>query len=77
MSHWTLSDSNENNEPFTFPEFILQPGAKVNIWTGKGEDTGTDLYWGCGRSVWNNDDPDTATLKDNAGEIVATFTYEP
>lgn len=75
MSHWTLED--RTGYKYTFPEFVLQAGAVVNIWTGKGVDTSTDLYWDHGQSVWNNDEPDTATLRSSRGEIVTTFSYEP
>jgi len=60
MTGWILRDL--ANYRYKFPAgFTLQPGAKVKVRTGQGDDTETDLYWGYKRPVWNND-YDLATL---------------
>ncbi len=74
MSGWVLSDLGGHS--FTFPEFTLSPGAGVKVWSKKGEDAATDLYWGWGRPIWNNSG-DTANLVNGQGEIVSSYTYAP
>ena len=59
---------------YTFPVFTLNAGASVQVWTGSGTNTSTDLYWGSGNAVWNNTG-DTATLKDDTGTLVDEYTY--
>lgn len=65
LSGWTLSDAGTNR--YTFPPFALSGSVRVH--SGKGTDTGTELYWGRTISVWNNDG-DTAILKDASGALV-------
>jgi endonuclease YncB( thermonuclease family) len=63
VSGWTLED--EAGYTYTFPDsFTLGAGDTVRVHTGDGTDTQTDLYWGRGSSVWN-DDGDTAYLYDD------------
>jgi len=44
------------------------------VHTGHGTNTSTDLYWGSGNYIWNND-KDKATLKRNNGSTDATCSY--
>jgi hypothetical protein len=69
MTGWTLSDEG-NKHVYRFPNFILQSGSSVTVYTGSGINTATSLYMGFSRAVWNNDG-DTATLKDNRGNIIS------
>jgi len=72
-SGWSLSDA--AGYTYDFPAgFTLDAGATVTVHTGEGTDTSTDLYWGYGREVWN-DGGDTATLADDAGTTVDTYSY--
>jgi len=59
---------------YVFPAFILASGATVTLHTGSGEDSATDLYWGMGRPVWNNDG-DTVLLYDSQGNLVDQYSY--
>jgi endonuclease YncB( thermonuclease family) len=73
MSGWTLSDA--AGYTYDFPSgFALDAGATVTLHTGSGTDTSTDLYWGYASAVWNNSG-DTATLTDDAGSTVDTYSY--
>jgi hypothetical protein len=74
MSGWTLQDRVYNT--FVFPAFSLRPGASVRVWTKKGVNTATDLYWGRASAVWNNIG-DTGYLRDREGRLVSTFSYTP
>lgn len=75
MDSWTLSDI--GNHIYTFSEFGLDAEAKVKIYTGDAystcvEDSET-LCWS-GTKIWN-DSGDTATLKNENGNVVDTFSY--
>ncbi|USZ67543.1 lamin tail domain-containing protein [Halorussus salilacus] len=73
MTGWTLED--EADYTYEFPDgFTLGAGETVRVHTGDGEDTDTDLYWGMGIPVWNNDG-DTAYLYDDAGNLADELTY--
>ncbi len=72
MTDWTLQD--ETDKTFTFPAFTLNADATVRVWTGSGSDDGSNLYWGRS-AVWNNQDGDTATLRNGAGAVVDQCAY--
>jgi hypothetical protein len=59
---------------YTLPPLALSPGASVRVWTRKGKNDGTNLYWGRRQSIWNGDG-DTLTLLDANGETIAEATY--
>jgi micrococcal nuclease len=73
MQGYTLKD--EANHIYTFGNFTLQPETSVNLYSGQGQDTATELYWGLvDESVWNNGS-DAAFLRDAQGSLVDTFAY--
>lgn len=71
LTGWTIADEGTRNT-YTFPLFTLNPGADVTVHSGAGNDTATDLYWGRGSPVWNNDG-DLATLADANSTVVSTL----
>lgn len=79
---WTLQDRFDEgvvdtpiDEAFVFPDgFELEPGASVTVWTGHGEDTETDLYWGLGTHLWRAEG-DVVLLLDADGEVVFEHAY--
>ncbi|WP_418286085.1 lamin tail domain-containing protein [Halorubrum sp. DTA46] len=74
LSGWTVED--EAARSYEFPHgFTLDPGATVTLRTGSGTDTDTELYWGSGSPVWNNDG-DTVILSNADGERVIEVRYE-
>ncbi len=68
MTDWKITDDGEKHT-YVFPQFILEAGGIVTLYTGVGNDTSTELYWGLKSHVWNNDG-DTAWLYDADGELV-------
>lgn len=72
LRQWQLAD--KANHVYTFPDFVLPAGAEVKVWTTSGQDSQSDLYWGCPQSVWNNDG-DTAVLSDKDGQAIDSYTY--
>jgi len=73
MAGWKLED--RQNHTYTFPDFILKAGSSARVHTGTGSDTSDDLYWNRNTPIWNNDG-DTATLIDAAGNIVSSYPEE-
>ncbi len=78
MEAWQLMDNTgkggNDGYRYTFPSFILAPGATVRVHTGSGLNTQADLFWGKSVWVWNNDG-DTAYLFDSLGNLVAQYAY--
>lgn len=71
MTRWLVRDAAAHT--YTFPSFLLHPGATVKVHSGPGSNTATDLYWGRGL-VWNNDH-DTVYLYDAFGREVNMYVY--
>lgn len=68
---YTLTDQQGNR--YRFPDFRLDGRSAVKVHTGQGRDTRHDLYQDRNRQVWN--DRDTATLRDNRGNVVDTESW--
>ena len=75
MSAWGVKDESASHR-YVFPTgFTLAPGESVTVYTGCGDDFGTDLYWcAVGSAVWNNDG-DTAFLTDPNGNTHSSLPY--
>ena len=74
LSGWTVTDA--AGKTYTFPDgYTLPAGATVTLHTGSGTDSETDLYWGSGSPIWNNDG-DTVTVRNGDDAVVQTETYE-
>lgn len=73
LSGWTVAD--EADHTYHFPTgFTLDPGATVTLYTGSGDDTESELYWGSGRAIWNNGG-DTIIVKNEKGDVVIRQEY--
>jgi hypothetical protein len=72
MGGWTLRDA--SGHVYTFPAVTLAAGRYFIVHTGSGSYNGTDLYWGSGAYIWNNDG-DTAYLRTNTGTAVDTCAW--
>jgi micrococcal nuclease len=71
MAGWTLKDESASNL-YKFSDFVLDEN--VALYTGAGEKTATDLFWGRKQAVWNNDG-DQLFLRDAEGKIVLAESY--
>jgi micrococcal nuclease len=73
MTAYTLKD--EANHIYTFGDFAPAPGTSFRIYSGQGQDSPSELYWGLnGESIWNNGG-DAAFLRDADGNLVDTYVY--
>jgi micrococcal nuclease len=63
------------NHIYTFPTLSIPAGQSLLVFSGSGQDTQSELYWGLhDDSVWNNSG-DTAYLRDAEGQLVDTYKY--
>jgi competence protein ComEC len=73
LTGWTVRDAADRT--YNFPDgFSLSPNEAVTLHTGSGTDTATDLYWGSGSPIWNNDG-DTIIITNSEGEEVLRESY--
>jgi hypothetical protein len=71
LNGWKIEDEGSKHT-YTFPSYTLDPGATVTIYTEKGTNSATELYWQLDGPIWNNDG-DTASLYDSSGKLVSTL----
>ncbi len=71
LTAWKIEDEGRKHT-YTFPSYTLDSGSTVTIYTEKGTDAATKLYWQLDDPVWNNDG-DAAYLYDNDGKLVSTL----
>lgn len=69
LSGWKIKDDGSKHT-YTFPSYTLSPEATVTVYTEKGTNSATELYWQLGSPIWNNDG-DTAYLYDGSGKLVS------
>lgn len=74
LTGWSIRDESTRHR-FAFPGgFSIPAGSSVRIFSGCGDDTGTELYWCDGDPIWNNGG-DTGFLVDADGRFVDTYSY--
>jgi hypothetical protein len=72
LGGWTIEDA--ASHVYTFPSLSLGVGVTVRVHTGSGSNTSTDLYWGSGWYIWNNDG-DAAYLVNSSATTTDTCSY--
>ena len=72
MTNWIAKDAADHK--FTFPGFNLGVNAEVIVHTGSGVDDSTNLYWGRGSHVWNNNG-DTLYVNNSNGTSILIYSY--
>lgn len=77
LTGWTVKDE-ASRTPYEFPDFVLNPGERMRLYTGCGVNTELELYW-CSRgrecnAIWNNDG-DTLYLRDSTGSLCLEYSY--
>ncbi|MFI1943261.1 lamin tail domain-containing protein [Streptomyces virginiae] len=68
---FTLTDRQGNR--YRFADFRLDGRSSVKVHTGQGRDTRHDVYQDRRHQIW--DERDTATLRDNRGNVIDTETW--
>jgi micrococcal nuclease len=72
MQNWSIKD--EATHIYTFGNVELNSRDNLTLYTGKGQDTETELYWNSKEPIWNNDG-DTAFLFDENGDLVTLASF--
>ena len=73
ISGWTVKDG--SSREYTMPSgTTISAGETLTLHTGEGDDSASDLYWGSGSAVWNNDG-DTITVTTEQGEQILEEEY--
>ncbi len=75
LAGWMLKDISEGYPSFTFPSYILAPGASTRVYTNQIHPEYGGFSFGYGKAVWNNSAHDTAALYNNQGEEVSRKSY--
>lgn len=75
LEGWVLRDISEGYPWFTFPPYLLAPGASIRVYTNEDHPEYGGFSFGHGNPVWNNDEPDTAALFDAEGQEVSRRSY--
>jgi hypothetical protein len=71
MKGWRITDKGAKHT-YKFPSsYTLKSKTTVTIYTGKGKNSATKLYWGRVAHVWNNEG-DTAYLYNAQGKLVSS-----
>jgi len=68
MVGWELSDA-QHQHTYVFPNLTLAAGKSVRVFTGRGKNTETVLYWNRGAPVWNNN-VEIVRLVDRDGTVI-------
>jgi len=75
LAGWRLVDVSEGYPSFTFPHYVLEPGAKVRVYTNETHPEWGGFSFGFGKAVWNNKEPDVAALYDANGNEASRRSY--
>ena len=77
LAGWTLLDVDDGSPSFLFPAWTLEPGGAIRVYTNEVHPQSGGFSFGRGTSIWNNNDPDTAALYDQNGDLVSSKSYPP
>lgn len=72
LAGWTLV--NEDGDTFEFPPLNLFPQGAVTIYTGGGENTAIDVFWGRDEAAW--EPGGVVLLYDAEGELQVEYVIE-
>jgi len=75
LAGWVLRDIDEGYPSFTFPSYVLEPGASIRVYTNEIHAEWGGFSFGSGKAVWNNKSPDTAVLFNAQGQEVSRKSY--
>jgi hypothetical protein len=71
MKNWKITDKGSKHKYYFPSSYTLKSKSTVTLYTGKGRNTASKLYWGMGWYVWNNNG-DTAYLYNAQGKLVSS-----
>lgn len=74
---WRLVDISEGFPTVVFPSYFLAPEQRIRVYTNQIHVEWGGFSFGYGRAVWNNSEPDVASLFDAGGREVSRKSYPP
>lgn len=74
---WVLMDIDDGGPSFEFPDFTLNAGYSVRVYTDEVHPDFGGFSFGSDTAIWNNSAPDRAALFDIEGIIISERGYEP
>jgi beta-lactamase superfamily II metal-dependent hydrolase len=75
LAGWVLKDISEGYPSFTFPHYVLTPGAAIRVYTNEIHPEWGGFSFGYGKAIWNNTNPDVAALYNAQGQEVSRKSY--
>lgn len=69
LNGWKIEDEG-NKHTYTFQSYTLNAGTTITVFTGKGTNSATELYWQLDDPIWSNNG-DTAYLYDDSGKLIS------
>jgi len=75
LAGWVLKDISDGKPSFTFPSYVLAPGASIRVYTNEIHQEYGGFSFRCGSAVWSNADHDTAALYNTQGQEVSRRSY--
>jgi len=75
LKEWVLKDISEGYPSFTFPSYVLAPGAKIRVYTNEIHSEWGGFSFGYSKAIWNNTDHDWAALYNAQGQEVSRKSY--
>jgi len=75
LEGWVLKDISEGYPSFTFPSYVLAPGAKIRVYTNEIHSEWSGFSFVYGSAIWNNADPDWAALYNAQLQEVSRKSY--
>lgn len=73
LQGWRITSGKSRD--FVFPAFRLFTGGSVTIYSGVGENTSINLYWGLNDAIWKIGD--TVSLYDANSKLQSQYTVAP
>ena len=75
LAGWLLMDGDEGYPSFKFPNYTIQAGQSIRVYTNEIHPEYGGFSFGSGRVVWSNSNPDVAVLLDARGNEVLRKRY--
>ncbi|MGB6872723.1 MAG: lamin tail domain-containing protein [Dehalococcoidia bacterium] len=75
LKGWVLKDISEGYPSFTFPSYVLAPGAKIRVYTNEIHSESGGFSFRYGKAIWHNTVPDWAALYNAQGQEVSRKSY--
>ncbi|MFW6195386.1 MAG: lamin tail domain-containing protein [Chloroflexota bacterium] len=77
LEGWKLQDAADGSPTFVFPPHVVESGEAIRVYTNQVHEEWGRFSFGSGTAVWNNSNPDTASLVSAEGQVVSEASYPP